>query len=149
MNMITLLRKIPASSVICALPYVPREPSARTNPLISWPAMTHTYRDNHTGFNNMVEAIVTSHDMEEYRSHFDDRETGFMWQSLMFKISYRCSYCMAVCPAGEEVKPAYLENKKNISKGYSSLSETVRSEYMLRQVPRRKQRSGGIPLKKS
>jgi len=74
--------------------------------------ITHTYRDNFTGFNNLVEAIVTSHDMEEYRSHFDDRETGLMWQSLMFKMSYRCSYCMAVCPAGEEVKPAYLENKK-------------------------------------
>jgi len=74
--------------------------------------ITHTYRDNFTGFNNLVEAIVTSHDMEEYRSQFDDRETGFMWQSLMFKMSYRCSYCMAVCPAGEEIKPAYLENKK-------------------------------------
>jgi len=74
--------------------------------------ITHTYRDNYVGFNNLVEAIVTSRDMEEYRSHFDDRETGLMWQSLMFKIGYRCSYCMAVCPAGEEVKPAYLENKK-------------------------------------
>lgn len=74
--------------------------------------ITHTYRDNYTGFNNLVEAIVTSKDMKEYRSHFDDRETGFMWQSLMFRMSYRCSYCMAVCPAGEEVKPAYLENKK-------------------------------------
>jgi epoxyqueuosine reductase QueG len=74
--------------------------------------ITHTYRDNYIGFNNLVEAIVTSRDMEEYRSHFDDRETGLMWQSLMFKMSYRCSYCMAVCPAGEEVKPAYLENKK-------------------------------------
>jgi len=74
--------------------------------------ITHTYRDNYIGFNNLVEAIVTSRDMEEYRSHFDDRETGLMWQSLMFKMSYRCSYCMAVCPAGDEVKPAYLENKK-------------------------------------
>ncbi len=74
--------------------------------------ITHTYRDNYIGFNNLMEAIVTSRDMEEYRSHFDDRETGLMWQSLMFKMSYRCSYCMAVCPAGEEVKPAYLENKK-------------------------------------
>jgi len=35
-----------------------------------------------------------------------------MWQSLMFRMSYRCSYCMAVCPAGEEVKPVYLGNKK-------------------------------------
>jgi epoxyqueuosine reductase QueG len=85
---------------------------SKNQPFDFMACMTHTYRDNHTGFNNMVEAIVTSHDMEEYRSHFDDRETGFMWQSLMFKMSYRCSYCMAVCPAGEEVKPAYLENKK-------------------------------------
>jgi ferredoxin len=50
--------------------------------------------------------------MEEYRSRFDDRETAFMWQSLMFRMSYRCGYCMAVCPAGEEFKPVYLENKK-------------------------------------
>jgi epoxyqueuosine reductase QueG len=74
--------------------------------------LTHTYRDNYIGFNNLVEAIVTSKDMEEYRSHFDDRETNFMWQSLMFRLNYRCGYCMAVCPAGEEVKSVYLENKK-------------------------------------
>lgn len=74
--------------------------------------ITHSYRDNFVGFNNLVEAIVTSQDMQEYRSHFDDKETGFMWQSLMFRISYRCGYCMAVCPAGEEVKSVYLENKK-------------------------------------
>lgn len=74
--------------------------------------LTHSYRDNNIGFNNLVEAIVTSKDMDEYRSRFDDRETSFMWQSLMFRMSYRCGYCMAVCPAGEEVKPVYLENKK-------------------------------------
>ncbi len=74
--------------------------------------ITHTYRDNFAGFNNMVEAIVGSQTMEEYRSQFDDRETGFMWQSLMFGMSYRCGYCMAVCPAGEEVEPEYLQNKK-------------------------------------
>ncbi len=74
--------------------------------------LTHSYRDNNIGFSNLVEAIVTSKDMEEYRSRFDDRETSFMWQSLMFRMSYRCGYCMAVCPAGEYVKPVYLENKK-------------------------------------
>jgi epoxyqueuosine reductase QueG len=74
--------------------------------------LTHSYRDNNIGFSNLVEAIVTSKDLEEYRVRFDDRETGFMWQSLMFRMSYRCGYCMAVCPAGEEVKPVYLENKK-------------------------------------
>jgi epoxyqueuosine reductase len=74
--------------------------------------LTHTYRDNYIGFNNLIEAVVSSKNMEEYRGHFDDRETGFMWQSLMFGMNYRCCYCMAVCPAGEDVKPAYLENKK-------------------------------------
>jgi len=74
--------------------------------------MTHTYRDGYVGFQNWVEATVTSQDMKEYGAHFDDRETAFMWQSLMFRMSYRCSYCMAVCPAGEDVKPAYLKKKK-------------------------------------
>ena len=60
----------------------------------------------------MVEAIVTSCSMEEYRKYFDERETAFMWQSLMYKMSYRCGYCMAVCPAGEEAKLAYIEDKK-------------------------------------
>jgi epoxyqueuosine reductase QueG len=74
--------------------------------------LTHSYRDNHIGFSNMVEAIVTSCSMEEYRKYFDERETAFMWQSLMYKMSYRCGYCMAVCPAGEEAKLAYIEDKK-------------------------------------
>ena len=74
--------------------------------------ITHTYRDNYIGFNNMMEAVVSSKDMAGYRTHFDDRETGFMWQSLMFGMNYRCCYCMAVCPAGEDVKPDYLKNKK-------------------------------------
>jgi epoxyqueuosine reductase QueG len=73
--------------------------------------ITHTYRDNMTGFQNWVEAMVTSQNMAEYGNHFNYRETAFMWQSLMFRMSYRCSYCMAVCPAGES-NPV-LENKKD------------------------------------
>jgi epoxyqueuosine reductase QueG len=69
--------------------------------------LTHTYRDNYIGFQNWVEA------MAEYNTQFDHRETALMWQSLMFRMSYRCSYCMAVCPAGEDVKPGYLNNKKD------------------------------------
>lgn len=73
---------------------------------------THTYRDNIIGFQNWIEAIISSKDLSEYRLRFNDRETAFMWQSLMFRMSYRCSYCVAVCPAGEEVKPLYLRNKR-------------------------------------
>jgi epoxyqueuosine reductase len=75
--------------------------------------ITHTYRDNYAGFQHWVETMVTSQNMTDYRTHFNDRETSLMWQSLMFRIGYRCSYCMAVCPAGEDVKPDYLKNKKD------------------------------------
>ena len=73
---------------------------------------THTYRDNMMGFQNWIDAIITAKDYPEYRTRFDDRETAFMWQSLMFRMSYRCSYCVSVCPAGEDVKPLYLSDKK-------------------------------------
>jgi len=72
---------------------------------------THNYRDNMIGFQNWVEAMIASKDMAEYRLRFNDSETAFMWQSLMFRLSYRCSYCVAVCPAGEEVKPLYLKSR--------------------------------------
>jgi len=72
---------------------------------------THCYRDNMIGFQNWIEAIISSKDFADYRSRFNDSETAFMWQSLMFRMSYRCSYCVAVCPAGEEVKSLYLQNK--------------------------------------
>lgn len=84
----------------------------KDNPFDFMACLTHTYRDNYIGFNNLMEAVVISKDMEEYRSQFDDRETSFMWQSLMYGMSYRCCNCMAVCPAGEEIVTRYLENKK-------------------------------------
>lgn len=74
--------------------------------------LVHTYRDNFIGFNNWVEAMVTAQDMAEYRQQFDDRDTALMWQSLMFRMTYRCSYCMAVCPAGQDVVAGYLADKK-------------------------------------
>jgi epoxyqueuosine reductase QueG len=73
---------------------------------------THCYRDNMVGFQKWIEAIISSKDFADYRSRFNDSETAFLWQSLMFRISYRCGYCVAVCPAGEEVKPFYLQNKE-------------------------------------
>jgi hypothetical protein len=35
-----------------------------------------------------------------------------MWQSLSFKANYKAAYCMAVCPAGEDVLGPYLEDRK-------------------------------------
>jgi hypothetical protein len=35
-----------------------------------------------------------------------------MWQSLSFGANYKAAYCMAVCPAGEDVLPLYHQDKK-------------------------------------
>lgn len=72
---------------------------------------THSYRYNMVGFQEWVDAIISSPDMETYRGRFEDRETAAMWQSLMFRID-RCGYCMAVCPAGDNVKDDYLSDKE-------------------------------------
>ena len=72
---------------------------------------THCYRDNMIGFQKWIETIISSKDMAEYRSRYTDSETAFLWQSLMFRISYRCGYCVGVCPAGEEPKELYLRDK--------------------------------------
>ncbi|MFQ5737510.1 MAG: SCP2 sterol-binding domain-containing protein [Acidobacteriota bacterium] len=43
-----------------------------------------------------------------------------MWQSLSFGANYKAAYCMAVCPAGEDVIAPFLADRK----GY--LKDTVR-----------------------
>ena len=35
-----------------------------------------------------------------------------MWQSLSFKPNYKAAYCLAVCPAGEDVIEPYLDDRK-------------------------------------
>jgi epoxyqueuosine reductase QueG len=72
---------------------------------------THCYRDNMIGFQKWIQTIISSRDFAEYRTRYNDSETAFLWQSLMFRISYRCGYCVAVCPAGEEAKRLYENDR--------------------------------------
>jgi epoxyqueuosine reductase len=72
-----------------------------------------------------------------------------LWQSLMFRID-RCGYCMAVCPAGENVNGDHLDNKKayyqQIVKPLKERPEPVyvvagsRAEEMARRNPLKKVR---------
>jgi len=72
----------------------------------------HNYHDLFGGFQEWIEGIVSSGDVRSYRSRFRDHETMSKWQSLTYGHYYRCSYCMAVCPAGEETVEAYRADKK-------------------------------------
>jgi ferredoxin len=72
----------------------------------------HNYREFMGGFVNWVESIAESTDAHDYRSRVSDSETSSMWQSLGFGPNYKAAYCMAVCPAGEDVIGPFLGDRK-------------------------------------
>lgn len=74
--------------------------------------LTHTYRELLGGFSDWVENIATSKSAKEYRAKTSDTETVSMWQSLTAGPCYKSVYCMAVCPAGDDVISQFIENKK-------------------------------------
>ncbi len=59
--------------------------------------------------------MVSSRSAADYRARISDAETVSMWQALTYGISNKCSYCMAVCPAGEELVGEWLEDRKAFS----------------------------------
>jgi ferredoxin len=73
---------------------------------------THNYREFMSGFTDWAETVADSADGADFRSRVTDSENVSMWQSLSFKANYKAAYCMAVCPAGEDVLGPYLEDRK-------------------------------------
>lgn len=72
---------------------------------------THNYREFLGNFSDFVGAVVASDDMTEFRERFSEGETSSMWQSLSFKPGYKAAYCLAVCPAGDDVIQPFLEDR--------------------------------------
>jgi Fe-S-cluster-containing hydrogenase component 2 len=73
---------------------------------------THNYREFMVGFTSWVEGIADSRDAKDYLGRFSDSESASMWQSLSYGANYKAAYCMAVCPAGEDVIGPFLENRR-------------------------------------
>jgi len=76
---------------------------------------THNYREFMGGFSDWVETIADSRDGLDYRRRVKDSESVSVWQSLTFGANYKAAYCMAVCPAGEDVIGPYLASKKDFA----------------------------------
>lgn len=74
--------------------------------------LTHTYRELIGGFSDWVENVVSSKSSSDYRAKVSDAETVSMWQSLAYGPCYKSVYCMAVCPAGDEVISQFANDKK-------------------------------------
>lgn len=73
--------------------------------------LTHNYREFMGGFTDWVGAVVDSGSAKEYGRRVTDPETASLWQSLAFGPNYKAAYCLAVCPAGEDVIPPFLADR--------------------------------------
>ena len=94
------LEKTPCNRCGLCVAVCPVGAISATEPFNLVTCMTHAYRDNVVGFMDLLDSLLVSKDMEALRERFKDREIASMWQSLMYKMNYRCGYCMAVCAAG-------------------------------------------------
>ena len=74
--------------------------------------ITHNYREFMGGFTDWVGQIADSKGARDYRRRVTDAESASIWQSLSFGANYKSAYCLAVCPAGEEVISPFLTNRK-------------------------------------
>ncbi|CAO5163912.1 epoxyqueuosine reductase [Frankia sp. AiPs1] len=73
---------------------------------------THNYREFMSGFTDWAETVADSTDGADFRARVSDAENASMWQSLSFRANYKAAYCMAVCPAGEDVLEPYLADRR-------------------------------------
>jgi NAD-dependent dihydropyrimidine dehydrogenase PreA subunit len=73
--------------------------------------LTHNYREFLGGFVDWVEAVADSKDARDYRRRVEDSETASVWQSLGFGPNYKAAYCMAACPAGDDVIGPFLADR--------------------------------------
>lgn len=74
--------------------------------------LTHNYQQFMGGFANFVEDIADSRSARDLRDRVSYAEVVTRWQSLSYGPNYNAAYCIAACPAGEDVIGPYLADRK-------------------------------------
>ncbi|MCA0350781.1 MAG: 4Fe-4S binding protein [Chloroflexi bacterium] len=118
---------------------------------------THNYREFMGGFNDWVETLVSSKDAPTYYERTSASETASMWQSLSFGASYKAAYCIAVCPAGDDVIAPFLTNRagflKEVVKPLQDKVETIyvsaetTAAYVRRRFPHKRVKRVGSGIR--
>jgi ferredoxin-NADP reductase/putative sterol carrier protein/NAD-dependent dihydropyrimidine dehydrogenase PreA subunit len=94
---------------------------------------THNYREFMGGFTDWVEQVADSRNALDYRNWISEPETASMWQSLSHGANYKSAYCMAVCPAGEDVIGPYLQDRRrHIQEVVKPLQEKSEPVYVIK-----------------
>jgi ferredoxin-NADP reductase/Fe-S-cluster-containing hydrogenase component 2 len=93
---------------------------------------THNYREFLGGFSDWVEQVADSRDAIDYRGRINETETYSMWQSLSHGANYKSAYCLAVCPAGEDViGPYLLDKQRHLKEVVRPLQERAEPVYVV------------------
>lgn len=90
---------------------------------------THNYREFMGGFGDWAGEVAESRSFKDYRQKVTPSESASMWQSLAFGANYKAAYCMAACPAGEDVIGPFLRNRvgfvREVVKPLQDKDETI------------------------
>jgi epoxyqueuosine reductase QueG len=111
--------------------------------------ITHNYREFMGGFLDLVDNIADSKGKNDFRERVSDQETASFWQSLSFGPNYKAAYCLAVCPAGEDVIRPFLDDRptflEQTLKPLQKKSETIfvtpgsdAEEYVAQRFPHKR-----------
>jgi Fe-S-cluster-containing hydrogenase component 2 len=73
---------------------------------------THNYREFLGGFSDWAKNIAESRTAKDYERKVGEADSATMWQSLSFGANYKAAYCLAACPAGEDVMAPFLHDRK-------------------------------------
>ncbi|MCY3003521.1 MAG: SCP2 sterol-binding domain-containing protein [Planctomycetota bacterium] len=93
----------------------------------------HNYREFMSGFSDFVEQVVESDDKQDFRERVPLNETVSTWQSLAYGPNYKAAYCIAVCPAGEDVLGPFLSSRAGfLDDVVRPLTERVETVYAVR-----------------
>jgi epoxyqueuosine reductase QueG len=69
----------------------------------------HTYRDSIPGFMDLVRDLAEAKP-RKFEHRWSDAEIAALWQSMAFRVEYRCFNCVATCPA--EIHDAFHADKQ-------------------------------------
>ncbi|MGF1521628.1 MAG: SCP2 sterol-binding domain-containing protein [Leptolyngbyaceae cyanobacterium] len=90
---------------------------------------THNYREFLGGFGDWAKTVAESKSAKDYERKVGESDSAALWQSLSFGANYKAAYCLASCPAGEDVMMPFLKNRKrfinDVVKPLQDKSETV------------------------
>lgn len=94
--------------------------------------LNHNYREFMGGFVDWVDTVTDSKSKWEYQDRVSDQETASMWQSLSTGPNYKSAYCMAVCPAGDDIIGRFLSDKSQfVQETVKPLQRKVENVYVV------------------